>query len=145
MAAPATTSGVAAATAAAIAADAYYSGYYAPGVVVYGGTSGTAYASDAAMMQTTQMQGENWTIYAVALGLGADYDFMDRMARMGSTADVTRSSTPAAAPISRPISTASAQSAGRPGPVAGPARPKTPVETIDPHRNRSSHRLIEES
>jgi hypothetical protein len=33
------------------------------------------------------MQGDNWNIYAVALGLGADYDFMDRMARQGNTAD----------------------------------------------------------
>jgi hypothetical protein len=58
-----------------------------PNANFYGGTSGNEYASDAAIMQTGQMQGENWTIYSVALGLGADYDFMDRMARMGSTAD----------------------------------------------------------
>jgi hypothetical protein len=53
----------------------------------YGGTSSTDYASDAALMQTAGMQGDNWNVYAVALGLGADYGFMDRMARQGNTAD----------------------------------------------------------
>jgi hypothetical protein len=53
----------------------------------YGGTSSTDYASDAALMQTNTMQGGGWQLYAVALGLGADYDFMDRMARMGDTAN----------------------------------------------------------
>lgn len=51
----------------------------------YGGSSN--YPSDAALMQAGSLQGNGWTVYALALGLGADYDFMDRMARMGGTAD----------------------------------------------------------
>jgi len=58
-----------------------------PNANFYGGTSSTDYASDAAIMQTGAMQGSNWQVFAVALGLGADYSFMDRMARMGDTAD----------------------------------------------------------
>jgi hypothetical protein len=53
----------------------------------YGGTTSTDYASDAALMQTNTLQSGGWLLYAVALGLGADYDFMDRMARMGDTAN----------------------------------------------------------
>ncbi len=53
----------------------------------YGGTTSTDYASDAALMQTNTLQSGGWQLYAVALGLGADYDFMDRMARMGDTAN----------------------------------------------------------
>ncbi len=29
----------------------------------------------------------NWKVFSVGLGLGTDYDFMDRLARMGSTAN----------------------------------------------------------
>ncbi len=45
------------------------------------------YPSDAALMQADTMRGGKWQVYALALGLAADYDFMDRMARMGGTAD----------------------------------------------------------
>ena len=38
-------------------------------------------------MQTSMMQGNNWYLYPVGIGLGCDYDFMDRMARMGATAN----------------------------------------------------------
>ena len=51
----------------------------------YGGSS--HYTQDAALMQTSMMQGNNWYLYPVGIGLGCDYDFMDRMARMGATAD----------------------------------------------------------
>ncbi len=53
--------------------------------------SGDFYASDnyrnSALMQTSIMQGRHWYMYPVGIGLGCDYDFMDRMARMGMTAD----------------------------------------------------------
>jgi hypothetical protein len=51
----------------------------------YGGSSN--YPSDAALMQANTMHLGKWQMYALALGLAADYDFMDRMARMGGTAD----------------------------------------------------------
>ncbi len=51
----------------------------------YGGSSD--YPSDAALMQADTMNTGHWHLYALALGLAADYDFMDRMARMGNTAD----------------------------------------------------------
>ena len=51
----------------------------------YGGSS--YYPQDAALMQTSMMQGNNWYLYPVGLGFGCDYGFMDRMARMGATAD----------------------------------------------------------
>jgi hypothetical protein len=38
-------------------------------------------------MQANTMNSGHWKLYALALGLAADYDFMDRMARMGGTAD----------------------------------------------------------
>jgi hypothetical protein len=52
-------------------------------------TSGnsTATASNAAMMQAGSMNSGKWKLYPVPLGLGADQDFMDRMARMGGTDD----------------------------------------------------------
>ena len=51
-------------------------------------TSGT-YKNDqnAALMQTSIMQGSNWYVYAVGVGLACDYTFMDNMARMGNTAN----------------------------------------------------------
>jgi Flp pilus assembly protein TadG len=51
----------------------------------YGGSS--YYSQDAALMQTSMMQDNNWYLYPVGLGAGCDYGFMDRMARMGATAD----------------------------------------------------------
>ena len=50
------------------------------------GTS-SYYSQDAALMQTSMMQGNNWYLYPVGLGASCDYDFMDRMARMGATAN----------------------------------------------------------
>jgi hypothetical protein len=38
-------------------------------------------------MQTLKMQSDNWFVFPVGVGLGTDYDFMDRMARMGGTGD----------------------------------------------------------
>jgi hypothetical protein len=45
------------------------------------------YWKDAALMQTAQMQADGWYVYPVGVGLGTDYDFMDRMARLGETAN----------------------------------------------------------
>ena len=42
---------------------------------------------DAALMQGMEMQLSKWQVYAVGIGLGTDYDFMDRMGRMGDTAN----------------------------------------------------------
>ena len=50
----------------------------------YGGSS---YVADAALMQSMSMQSQNWRVFSVGLGLGCDYDFMDRLARLGNTAD----------------------------------------------------------
>ena len=38
-------------------------------------------------MQTSMMQGGNWYVYAAGVGAECDYDFMDRIARMGNTAN----------------------------------------------------------
>jgi hypothetical protein len=48
------------------------------------------YASDylwynSALMQSAQIKGENSALYDVGVGLGADYNFMDRMARLAGT------------------------------------------------------------
>lgn len=48
---------------------------------------GNDYESDAALMQTAMMQGDKWKTFSIAFGSGADFDFMDRLARMGGTAD----------------------------------------------------------
>ncbi|MDX1965105.1 MAG: vWA domain-containing protein [Pirellulales bacterium] len=46
-----------------------------------------AYWYDAPLMQTAQMKGEKWDVYPVGLGVAADYAFLDKMARIGGTAD----------------------------------------------------------
>jgi Flp pilus assembly protein TadG len=56
-----------------------------PGANFYGGSS--FYPQDAALMQTSMVRGDNWYLYPVGIGLGCDYDFMDRMARTGATAN----------------------------------------------------------
>ncbi len=48
----------------------------------YGGGS---YTADAAMMQANSMESAHWKVFALGIGLGTNYDFMDRMARMGGT------------------------------------------------------------
>jgi hypothetical protein len=48
---------------------------------------GSAYAKDAPLMQAMSMQLEGWSMFPVGIGLGTDYTFMDRMARMGGTED----------------------------------------------------------
>jgi len=40
---------------------------------------------NSALMQATMIESENTSLYAVGIGLGTDYNFMDRMARMGKT------------------------------------------------------------
>ena len=52
--------------------------------------SGDYYASgyvwsNAALMQTAQAKHDNVDVRPVGMGLGADYDFLDRMARVGGT------------------------------------------------------------
>lgn len=50
---------------------------------IYGGNH---YWLDAAIMQSKRMQVDDWTVYPVGIGFGTDYEFMDRIARIGSTA-----------------------------------------------------------
>src|SRR5262249_54069893 len=45
------------------------------------------YNSDAAFMQASAMQLQHWHVYALGIGLAVDWDFMNRMARFGDTAD----------------------------------------------------------
>jgi len=45
------------------------------------------YWYDAPLMQSMMMQQDNWRIFPVGVGLGTDYDFMDRLARMGGTSN----------------------------------------------------------
>jgi hypothetical protein len=45
------------------------------------------YWCDAPLMQSKEMQERNWFVFPVGIGLGTDYDFMDRMSRMGGTAN----------------------------------------------------------
>jgi hypothetical protein len=49
--------------------------------------SSSDYAQDAAMMQTATMQGKNWSVFPVELGLQGDADFMNRIysVAMGKT------------------------------------------------------------
>lgn len=44
-------------------------------------------AFNAPIMQSDAMNTKGWKTYAVGIGFGTDYDFMDRVARMGSSAD----------------------------------------------------------
>jgi len=48
---------------------------------------GWKYAYDASLMQAAVMEQKNWYMFPVGIGLGTDYDFMDRLARMGATAN----------------------------------------------------------
>ncbi len=45
------------------------------------------YNSDAALMQADTMSGKGWYVYSLPLGLAVNSDFMNRMARVGGTAD----------------------------------------------------------
>ncbi|MFZ5832806.1 MAG: pilus assembly protein TadG-related protein [Planctomycetota bacterium] len=46
-----------------------------------------AYWCDAPLMQAEMMQSQKWRVFPVGVGLGCDYDFMDRLAQLGGTAD----------------------------------------------------------
>jgi len=46
-----------------------------------------AYWCDAPLMQAAMMKSDRWSVFPVGVGLGTDYNFMDRMARMGGTAN----------------------------------------------------------
>lgn len=46
-----------------------------------------AYWLDAPLVLAAKMRAERWKVYAVGLGPATDYDFMDRLARLGGTAD----------------------------------------------------------
>jgi Flp pilus assembly protein TadG len=50
------------------------------------GDWGSSYAQNGALMQALNRQGDNWSLYAVGVGLGGDQAFMDRMARKAGTA-----------------------------------------------------------
>ncbi len=45
------------------------------------------YPYNAALMQAAAVEHDGWYLYPVGVGLGTDYDFMDRLARMGNTAN----------------------------------------------------------
>lgn len=47
--------------------------------------SSSDYYRNGPLMQTAQMRAENWMVFPVGIGLGTDYNFMDRMARMGGS------------------------------------------------------------
>ena len=55
-----------------------------PGGDFYGGGY---YWLDAAIMKSMQLKAAKVDLFPVGVGLGTDYDFMDRMARAGGTAD----------------------------------------------------------
>jgi Mg-chelatase subunit ChlD len=48
---------------------------------------GSGYAKNAPLMQSDILHAGGYYLYSVGLGLGTDYDFLDRMARMGNTAN----------------------------------------------------------
>ena len=48
---------------------------------------GGYYWYDAPLMQAAKMAARKWSVFPVGIGLGTDYGFMDRMARVGGTAD----------------------------------------------------------
>jgi Flp pilus assembly protein TadG len=50
----------------------------------YGGGS---YVADAALMQASSMELGHWKVFSVGIGAGTDFGFMDRIARMGGTAN----------------------------------------------------------
>ncbi|MCA9173597.1 MAG: VWA domain-containing protein [Planctomycetales bacterium] len=70
------------------AIDSYFSSN--PDSNMYGGGY---YWYDAALMQGAKLQSNKVDVYPVGIGLGADYDFMDRLARIGGTADVNGQAT----------------------------------------------------
>jgi len=45
------------------------------------------YWLDAPLMETHKMEAEGYSVWPVGIGLGTVYDFMDRMGRLGGTAD----------------------------------------------------------
>jgi hypothetical protein len=55
-----------------------------PGSNWYGGSS---YVGDAALMQADSMALGHWKVFAIGIGAGTDFDFMDRIARMGDTSN----------------------------------------------------------
>jgi hypothetical protein len=48
-----------------------------------------AYWCDAALMQAAMMRANNYLLFPVGIGLGCDYGFMDRMARLAGTASAS--------------------------------------------------------
>ena len=48
--------------------------------------SGSSYSQNAALMQTSMVQGDNWYLYPVGVGASGDQTFMNRMACMATTA-----------------------------------------------------------
>lgn len=54
---------------------------------------GGYYWFDAPLAQTYKMRNDGWYVFPVGIGLGTNYDFMDRMARLGGTANDSGQST----------------------------------------------------
>ena len=46
-----------------------------------------SYWLDAPLMQAAKIKADKWLLHPVGLGLGTDYGFMDRLARLGGTAN----------------------------------------------------------
>jgi Flp pilus assembly protein TadG len=67
------------------------SSYEVSNPTTYNGSSNyygsSDYNSDAAFMQANIMRAQKWYVYALGLGCDIDDDFLDRMARVGGTAD----------------------------------------------------------
>jgi len=51
----------------------------------YGG--GSSFNQNAAIMQAHTMSAQNWKVFTAGIGLGCDFDFLDRMSRTGGTAN----------------------------------------------------------
>ena len=66
---------------------------------------GPDYSQNAAMMQAMNMQGQNWYVYAVGVGLGGDQTFMNLMANKAGTAITNADGTKTAYPIANNAST----------------------------------------
>lgn len=49
--------------------------------------SSSSISYNSPLVQCAKMQGEHWMVYPVGIGLGTDYGFMDRLARLGGSAN----------------------------------------------------------
>jgi hypothetical protein len=70
-----------------VTSDATINSYIASHPNIHDFYNNGAYWCDSPLMQTSMMSSDRWLVFPVGVGLGTDYGFMDRMARLGSTAD----------------------------------------------------------